>query len=279
MTRAASLGALIGGVIGLGVFVAAAGVSGRAVVAGRSFRPSSTVLRAVALGTVVVTITWLVTGWPTLAVALALGVAATPGIGRPAIRPRDEQELVEAIATWTEQVRDTLSAASGLEQAIGASVAHAPRVLRQPLERLAAHAAYGSLSDGLRRFADEVDNPTADFVVAALSTANDHQARDLGQLLSHVADCARAESRMRSRVWVGRARTRSAVRIVGGVVVTFVLGLAVFNREYLEPYSSASGQVVLAAVLAAFGLGLVLMHQMSRIEVPERFVRRRVSPR
>lgn len=279
MELTTSIGALIGGVMGLGVFVVLAGATGRGVVRSRSSRFSANSLRGVALGVGTAVVVWLVSGWPTLAVALGVLVALTPGVGRRAIRPRDEQELVEAIATWTEQVRDTLSAASGLEQAIGASVVHAPRVLRAPLERLAAHAAYGSLGDGLRRFADEVDHPTADFVVAALSTAHEHQARELGQLLSHVAECARSESRMRSRVWVGRARTRSAVRIVAGVVVTFVVGLVLFNRAYLEPYSNAGGQAVLAVVLATFGLGLSLMHRMSQIEVPERFVRRRAVTR
>jgi Flp pilus assembly protein TadB len=133
------------------------------------------------------------------------------------------------------------------------------------------------LQDGLRRFAEEVDHPTADFVVAALVTATQHQARDLGVLLGHVAQCARDESRMRSRVWVGRARTRSAVRIITGVVSAFVGGLFIFNRAYLDPYTSIQGQLILSCILVMFATAIVLMHSMSHIQAPERFIRRRLA--
>jgi Flp pilus assembly protein TadB len=184
--------------------------------------------------------------------------------------------LVDAIASWTEQLRDTLAGAHGLEQAIIATAKHAPLPIIKAVERLAAFMSYGSLTDGLRRFAEDVDHPTADFVAAALVTATQHQARDIGVLLGHLAQCARDESRMRSRVWVGRSRTRSAVRIITGVISVFVGGLFIFNRDYLQPYESVEGQLILSMILMAFVVAVVMMHAMSQIEVPERFVRRRV---
>ena len=105
----------------------------------------------------------------------------------------DQRALVEAVATWTENLRDTISGSSGLEQAIIATELHAPRAISAPVRRLVASLRYGSLEDGLRRFADDVAHPTCDFVVAALITTAQHQTRDLGQLLGHLSDCARAE--------------------------------------------------------------------------------------
>jgi hypothetical protein len=220
---------------------------------------------------------FVATGWPALGIAVALGLAVVPGVGRRPVRQRDERELVEAVATWTEQIRDTLSGAHGLEEAIIAASRQAPGVIKEAVHRLTAYMAYGRLEDGLRRFAVEVDHPTADFVVAALSTANQFQARDITILLTHVAQCARDESRMRSRVWVSRARTRSAIRIISVVVVTFTAGLMIFNRQYLEPYSSVEGQIVLGVVLGVFALALVLMHKMSTIAMPQRFISRRTG--
>ena len=217
-----------------------------------------------------------VTGWAVVAGSVALLVAATPGIGRPYIQTRNEQELVDGIATWTEQLRDTLAGAHGLEQAIVATSVHAPLVLQTQVKKLASYIGYGSLEDGLRRFGDELNNSTADFVVAALVTASQHQARDLGMLLTQIAQCARDESKMRSRVWVGRARTRSAVKIIATVIALFVLGLFLFNRPYLQPYSSIQGQVVLSGILGVFAVSLSLMQSMAKIIEPERFVRRRM---
>jgi Flp pilus assembly protein TadB len=218
----------------------------------------------------------VVTGWVVVAGSVAMLVAAIPGIGRPYIQARNEQELVDGIATWTEQLRDTLAGAHGLEQAIVATSIHAPLVLQTQVKKLASYIGYGSLEDGLRRFGDELNNSTADFVVAALVTASQHQARDLGMLLTQIAQCARDESKMRSRVWVGRARTRSAVKIIATVIALFVLGLFLFNRPYLQPYSSIQGQVVLSGILGVFAVSLSLMQSMAKIIEPERFVRRRM---
>jgi hypothetical protein len=218
----------------------------------------------------------VVTGWAVVAGSVALLVAAIPGIGRPYIQGRNEQELVDGIATWTEQLRDTLAGAHGLEQAIVATSVHAPLVLQTQVKKLASYIGYGSLEDGLRRFGDELNNSTADFVVAALVTASQHQARDLGMLLTQIAQCARDESKMRSRVWVGRARTRSAVKIIATAIALFVLGLFLFNRPYLQPYSSIQGQVVLSGILGVFAVSLSLMQSMAKIIEPERFVRRRM---
>ena len=182
-----------------------------------------------------------------------------------------EVELVEAIASWTEQIRDTLAAANGLEHAIGATASLAPAPISAAVERLAARTGYERLPDALRRFADEVDHASADFVVAALVIAAEQQARDLGALLGNLADSARDEARMRTRVWVGRARTRSAVRITSVVIVGFVLALIVFNREYLRPYDSAGGQLVLCAIVTTFIGSFVAMQRLARIATPERF--------
>lgn len=263
----------------IGVLLAGCGVAGRVVLPplrstaapGSLDRLGARVLTSA--GAALVTL-W-VTGW-----IVAAGAAAALGWTAPtAIKARGrhqrELELVEAIASWAEQLRDTISAASGLEHAIGATAALAPAPIADAVQRLAARVEYERLDDGLRRFADDVDHPLADFVAAALVTASQHQARELGALLGHLASCARDEAVMRNRVWVGRARTRSAVRIIVVVVVVFVAGLLVLDREYLAPYDSSAGQAVLALVLAIFGGSFIAMDKMGQVALPDRFIGRR----
>lgn len=220
-------------------------------------------------------VTWWITTWVVVGVSVGVGTAWIL-TRRKARRPvRDERVFVDALATWIEQLRDTLSGAQGLEEAIRSTALRAPRVIHQEIQRLVAHMTYGSTTVGLRRFADELNHPTADFVVSALLTATQHQARDLTVLLTHVAECARDEGRMRSRVWVSRARTRSSVRIIAGVVVVFVGGLFIFSADYLSPYATAMGQVVLVCIGALFFVALLQMQRLSELAMPERFVRRR----
>ncbi|MEY2885921.1 MAG: hypothetical protein RJB40_776, partial [Actinomycetota bacterium] len=97
-------------------------------------------------------VTLMVTGWIVVSASVAVLVSAIPGIGRPYVQTRNEQELVDGIATWTEQLRDTLAGAHGIEQAIVATSIHAPLVLQTHVKKLASFIGYGPVEDGLRRF-------------------------------------------------------------------------------------------------------------------------------
>ena len=230
-------------------------------------------------GPAVALVTYLMTAWLLVSVVTGLVVSAVPALKSKQRLRRDERGLADAIATWTEQLRDTLAGAHGLEQAIVVTSVHAPLAISSAVSRLSAQIQYGKLSDGLRRFADDVDHPISDFVSAALITATEYQARDLAQLLGHLAQCARDEGRMRTRIWVGRARTRSSVRIITFVVIGFVCALVVFNREYLNVYSSFEGQIILSGIFILFGCSLIMLDQFSRIAAPQRFIRRRETVR
>ena len=239
------------------------------LVPGRRFLPGLVLSLACGLGA------WWTTKWVVVGVTSGAGTAWLLMRRNTRRSVRDDREFVDGLATWIEQLRDTLAGAHGLEEAIRATAQRAPRILHTEVQRLVAQMTYGSTSTGLRRFADELAHPTADFVVSALLTATQHQARDLTVLLTHVAECARDEGRMRSRIWVSRARTRSSVRIIAGVVTVFVAGLFVLSADYLAPYATASGQVVLLGIGAVFAVALLLMQRLSQLTMPERFIRRR----
>lgn len=272
-----------GAVAGLGLLVVVAGARGVRLLPERRRSDANVtagvdavLVRSLA-GLVAMLAVWWLSGWPVLGLTAGAAGAWVPSALRARGRHQRDVALVEAIATWAEQLRDTLAAAHGLEQAIGATATLAPPPIAPAVSRLGARVDYEPLPDALRRFADEVDHPLADFVVAALVTAAEKEARELGALLSHLAACARDEARMRTRVWVGRARTRSAVRIIVGVVVAFIAGLLVLDRDYLAPYDSPAGQLALLVILAVFGVAFVSMERLGRQSLPDRFVRRRVE--
>jgi hypothetical protein len=275
--------ALIAGAgVGVGVLLLAAALAGRpvlptvAVSAGRRSGPPGRLMARVALAMAAALAVYGWTGWPAGSVLAALGVGVLPRMLGARARHQAEIDRVEAIASWAEQLRDTMAAANGLEQAIGATAAVSPAPIAGPVGRLAARLDHLRLSEALRAFADEVDHPTCDFVVAGLVTAAERQARDVGPLLSQLAECARDEAQMRARVWSGRARTRTSVRVISSCVVLFALGLLVFQRTYLEPYDSAAGQAMLLVIGGIFAGSVVAMERMGRIELADRFLRRRV---
>jgi tight adherence protein B len=268
-----------GAAIGLGVLLIICGAAGRRVVPGRR-RREERITRgwlAVAVGLAGGFAVYGVTHW--LVAGLLAGIAVGNAPRFLAGRRRHEQEIrrVEAIASWAEMLRDTIAGAAGLEQAIAATGPIAPAPIAGPVARLAARLDYEPLPVALRRFADEVDHPTADFVVAALVIAAEKEARVLGRLLGQLAVCARDEAKMRTRIWIDRAKTRTSVTVIAGCVLAFAGGLLTFSRTYLEPYDDAVGQVVLLVIGGLFFASLAGMDRMARVAVPERFVRRRAS--
>jgi Flp pilus assembly protein TadB len=96
-------------------------------------------------------------------------------------------------------------------------------------------------------------------------------------VLTSLARSARLELEMRQRIYASRASTRRSVTIVVAITVAVVVGLAVFNRAYVEPYSSPLGQVVLLLVMAVFAAGIVWLRALSKDDLPERFLHFRRS--
>lgn len=186
----------------------------------------------------------------------------------------DETTLVEALAVWTEQLRDTMAGARGLEQALVATAVTAPDPLRPAVQRLSSRLGMMPLPRALRGLATDVDHPLADFVTAALMVAAENHVRDLVSLLTHLAECCRDDVRMRTRVWVARARLRSAVRIIVAVIVSFVAGLLLLQRDYLRAYASGAGIAVLLVIITMFATSLTMMVRLGRFESVSRFIAR-----
>lgn len=218
---------------------------------------------------------YAVTRWVVGAGLVAIAAAALPRSWRTARQQTWLADRAEAVAGWTEMLRDTMAAAAGLEQAIITTAPNAPEAIRIEVSRLARRLDRGErLVDGLRRLADELANPAADLVVAALLTAAQHQARDLVPLLGSLARSTRAEAEMRLRIHATRARLRTATRVVVGTLALFAGGLILFNPPYLEPYRSVEGQLVLLLVGAILASGYALMQRMARLRPPQRFLTR-----
>lgn len=178
----------------------------------------------------------------------------------------------EAIASWTEMLRDTISAAHGLEAAIATTAPVAPEPVRAEIEHLAQSLKRTSLPDALRQLAVDLAHPISDLVVASLSVAANGAVKDLAELLGLLADSARDEAAMQMRVEASRARMRTAVRVITSVTIVTAVGLVALNPVYVEVYRTVVGQVVLAGIVSAWGVALWWLSSMSQFQQPERFL-------
>lgn len=262
----------LGTLFGLGVIMLAVGLRSRPIVSAP--RSDSAWLRAnwkrLSAAVAAAAVAGLFTGWPVASIAAGVLSWFAPRIFVPESSGRSEIEQIDAIAAWIESLRDVLAAAAGLEQTISATAAYAPPRIRAEVQALADDLHEGRpLPEALADFAHAVDDETADMAVMALSAAA-NQSGNLSDLLSRLARTAREGAAVRMRIQASRARIRTATRIIAAVALLFPAGLIVLNRDFLTPYATMAGQLVLAMVVAVYALAL---WWLARLAAPTRAVR------
>jgi Flp pilus assembly protein TadB len=180
---------------------------------------------------------------------------------------------LEGLATWTESLRDTIAGAVGLEQAIPSSTRIAAPAIREPLLNLVdrLHTRM-PMPDALRLFASDLDDPSADLIIAALIINSRLRGPGLRDLLGALSRSVREELDMRRKVTAERRSTRRSVQIVVLVSVGMAIGLAFIDRAFLAPYSSPFGQLVLAGIACLYGLGIAWLRRLARFESPQRML-------
>jgi len=230
-----------------------------------------------AVALIVGVVALLLTRWVVAGIAIALLAFSWRSLGGAADERRAIARL-EGLATWTESLRDTIAGAVGLEQAIPSSIRVAAPSIQEPLQTLVdrLHTRV-PMPDALRRFAEDLDDPSADMIIAALIINSRLRGPGLRDLLGALADSVREELDMRRKVNSSRRSTRRSVQIVVLVSVGMAIALAVLNRGFLSPYNSATGQLILAVVCGIYALGIIWLRRLAKFAAPQRLLGRDLS--
>ena len=212
------------------------------------------------------------TGWIVAGIGVALLVYSWRSLGGAASE-RKTMARLESLATWTESLRDTIAGAVGLEQAIPSSIRVADVSLREPLTKLVdrLHTRV-PMHVALRRFADDLDDPSADMIIAALIINARLRGPGLRALLGALAVSVREELDMRRKVNAGRRSTRRSVQIVVAVSVGMAIVLAVLDHAFLSPYDGIYGQFMLVIIGAIYAAGILWLRRLATFESPQRLL-------
>lgn len=218
-------------------------------------------------------VTLVLTRWPVAAVAIGLLGAYWDRIAGSDAEERVGIARLEALASWTESLRDTIAGAVGLEQAIPATAVNAGIAIRPSLNLLVDRLRIREpLPDALLAFARDIDDPSADVVCAALVLNARLRGPGLRDVLTALAVSAREELDVRRRIEASRKSIRRSVRIVLMIVLGVMGLLSVLNRTYVEPYGSVTGQLVLFVVGALLAAGLLWLRGLAAPRHAERFL-------
>ena len=264
---------MLGAALGMALLLLIMGIRGVRVSPGRPATRTARLLRLlrspavsgrIAAGVGVFAATLVFTRWPVAAAGLGALVVTWPVLFGGTRAEQQRIARLEALVVWTEALRDTIAAHASLEQAIPATAGNASPVIRPALVRLVGQIrARVPMDKALLNLAAELDDASADLVIAALILNVRRRGDRLSEVLSGLAAAAREELDMRRRVSAGRAEIRRGAQIVVLITIAFTVFLVMFGGTYVEPYNTGAGQVALVVVVAMFAAGFAWMRKLS----------------
>jgi Flp pilus assembly protein TadB len=281
----AVLGALAGG----GVVLVVAGLAGTAGPAGpgpaalerlrrwwrgpgsAGHRPGTRQVLLIGAGLAAVT-GYLVTGVPAIGLLAGAAVPGVPWLWQAGRREQRAIARVQALGDWTRRLKDQLSTGAGLVSAVVATAEAAPTAIAGEVHGVASRLRTGAdPAAALRRFADELADPVADQVVAALLLHLADRGEHLGEVLAAIAADTGRQVSMRREVHARRTQPRVTVRFMTGFGLLTAGLLA--RGDLLSAYATARGQLVLLALAAGFVATLAWVRSLSQPPAQPRYLR------
>lgn len=274
--------AIGGAVVVLGIIGLVAELAGGLRLLSRSDRPqvkrrsswqrvSARTRQLVVAGAAVGVVVWLLTGWVLAVVLIPAAVVLVPYL---LLSPEGAREVerLEALEEWTRALAGILTAGQGVEQALIASLRSAPEKIRPEISRLTLRLrARWSTESALQTFADELDDATGDLIAANLILASRRRSAGLARVLESLAESVAEDVRARRDIESDRAKPRSTARQVTAVTVALLIYLS-FTGDFVAPYGTAVGQVLLGVYLCAYVGILLWMKKMAQGKPLPRFI-------
>ena len=179
-------------------------------------------------------------------------------------KPRDV-ELLEALDRWVRSLAATLATGKSITDAIRVSRRTAPALITEEVGTLVVRLNNRwETDDALRRFADELDSPDADGVIAALMLAANRGANGASITLQALADSLQSQLKSRRVIEVERAKPYVVVRQVTVISLITLIGVYLLSPNFFRPYHTPLGQLILAVLLTLYLGSLLLMRRRAQ---------------
>jgi Flp pilus assembly protein TadB len=202
-------------------------------------------------------------GW---IVAIALAPLLTLGLPYLLVvpKPRDV-ELLEALDRWVRSLAATLATGKSVTDAIRISRRTAPALIAGEINTLVVRLNNRwATRDALGRFADALDSPDADGVIAALMLAVNRGANGASVTLQALADSIQATLKGRRVIEIERSKPYVVVRQVTIISLITLVGVYLLSPGFFEPYRTPLGQLILSVLLLLYIGSLILMRRKAR---------------
>ena len=205
----------------------------------------------------------MLTGWLILIAVLPLLALGLPYL---LILPKPgDVELLEALDRWVRSLAATLATGKSITDAIRISRRTAPPLLADEINLLVTRLNNRwETRDALMRFADAIDSPDADGVIAALILASSRGGNGASVTLQALADSIQAQLKGRRAIEVERSKPYVVVRQVTVISLSTLVLVFLLSPDFFASYRTPLGQTLLSLLLIIYVASLLLMRRKAR---------------
>lgn len=207
----------------------------------------------------------LILAVPALGVVLHWMFATTPD---KANIPR-----LDALQSWARSLSGLTTAGQDLENAIRFSLTSTPAAIEPQVRLLVARLNAGwDTQRALQMFAEDVDDPTGDVLVASLMLTARQRTGALSKSLEALAESVSEDIAARREIETERDRPRQVSRYIALIGVLTIAALFLWSH-YMTAFSAPGMQVLLVVYLAVFVAGIWLLRRMGIGRQPIRILK------
>lgn len=220
----------------------------------------------------VMVVVWAATSWPVAGLLTGAAVWGMSWMLHPGREQTSQIQRLEGLEEWVRRLSDIHTVGISLDQAVVSSLRTVPAPIAAEVRLLVSRLGAGWRPEqAYRAFADDLNDSTADMVVALMLLHVTDRGAGLGRALTDLAASVSEEVLMRRKVEADRAKPRANARWVT-MFCLVVFGLSFFSGSYVAPYHRWYGQVAMLLFAGVFLGLLVWMRRMANLRPMPRFL-------
>lgn len=212
----------------------------------------------------------LVLGWPLVSVAIFTVGLTLPGWYFTNRHQHERTVVQSALADAVDSLRSAVRSGMSVEEALSSLARNGPEALRPALAELVRDLRVSGSEEAIRRTRDRLAEPVFDMIAAALLMSHRVGGRNLSTVLEALSRSVRQTLQVEQELRAHQAKNVLSARIIAVLPLALILIIRGLNPGYLDVFSSATGQAVLALCLLSVAIGYTGMLRATRLPGEER---------
>ncbi|HNV10638.1 MAG TPA: type II secretion system F family protein [Propionibacteriaceae bacterium] len=214
------------------------------------------------------------TGWLLALVIVPLAVWGLPIL--LAEPPNRDIDLLQALDRWVRGLASSIPTGKSITDAIRATRGQAPPLIAGDVRLLVARLdERWTTAEALLAFADELDSPDSDAVVASLSLAAERGGVGATQTLTALSENIQERLRALREIEAERAKPRAVVKQITLITVLALTAALLTGGSFFDPYRTPIGQLAMLGLASAYAGSLIMLRRRTMPRRRERILQRR----